>query len=221
MSIYGDKDFAAPRYLYPTPATLPDDETCVTISVPFNSAWIGLWIGVLLILCDPENFVQFEGGLTPDETADVFRNALINALTEETTVCSPQMQTPYWDSETSVDDTAPADDQPWYGFIEDFLAPIEGLNFVQNAAIWVITGFVAYAATPGAAIFFRTVARRFVLAVQVQDVGEVIRVVVDSANYNIDTSGRSVGDIIDLDVLVTDPELDTHDIYVINTGIPE
>jgi len=219
--MYGDKIYKPYRPLFPTPDDIPLETTCVTIALPESPAFIGLWIGVLLALIEPENFVQFDGGLSRETTAEIFRNALFDALTEETIACPVMMPTPYWDEETTVDDEAPSDTQVWYGVIEDFLAPIDELDFVENAAVWAITGFVAYSAGIGAAIFFRTVARRFVLAIQVHDVGEVIRVVVDSVNYNIDTAGKSAGDIVELEIPVTDPDLETHDIYVINTGVPE
>lgn len=221
MALYGNKLYKPYRPLYPTPEEIPLETTCVTIALPQNPAFIGLWIAVMLFLCDPENFVEFEDGISRETTAEIFQDALFDALTLETISCPVNMPAPYWDTKTDIDDELPSDEQPWYGFIEDFLAPIDELNFVENAAVWAITGFVAYAAGPGAAIFFRTVARRFVLAVQVDDVGEVIRVVVDAVNYNIDTSGHSAGDIINLDIPVTDDEIETHDIYVINTGVPE
>lgn len=220
MSIYGNKLYKPYMPLFPTPTDIPLQSTCVTISIPQNPAFIGLWIGVLLFLCDPENFVQFEDGISRETTAEIFHDALLNALTLEEISCPYIVPAPYWDEETTADDEAESDVQTWYGVIEDFLAPIDDLDFIENAAVWGITGFVAYAAGPGAAIFFRTVARRFVLAVQVDDVGEIIRVVVDAVNYNIDTTGHSAGDIIELEIPVTDDELATHDIYVINTGVP-
>jgi len=218
--VYGDKIYKPYRPLIPTPTDIPLETTCVTIALPESPAFIGLWIGVLLVLCDPANFVQFDGGISPETTAEIFRDALLDALTLEEIACPYLVPAPYWDEESTADDQAESDVQVWYGVIEDFLAPIDELNFVENAAVWAITGFVAYAAGPGAAIFFRTVARRFVIAVQVDDVGEVIRVVVDAVNYNIDTAGSSAGDIIELEIPVTDDELETHDIYVINTGVP-
>jgi len=204
---------------YLTPSETPEERLCRSFSIPNSPEWLGVFMGACYVLTQESSWRK-HGLLTPEECAAIAQIWFDDAF-YGTTVCQTMVQTPYWDSETSVDDEAPSDDQPWYGFIEDFLAPIEGLTFVENAAVWVITGFVAYAATPGAAIFFRTVARRFVLAVQVQDVGEIIRVVVDASDYHIDTAGHDVGEIIELDVLVTDPDLETHDIYVINTGIPE
>lgn len=219
--VYGDKLYKPYKPFYPTPTDIPLETTCVTIALPENAAFIGLWIGVLLILCDPENFVQFDGGISPETTAEIFRDALLDALTLEEISCPYLVPAPYWDEESTADDEAESDVQIWYGVIEDFLAPIDELTFVENAAVWAITGFVAYAAGPGAAIYFRTVARQFVLAVQADNIGEVIRVVIDATEYSIDTSGYSEGDIIELEIPVTDPELDEHDIYVINTGIPE
>jgi len=219
--MYGDKIYRPYKPLYPTPDEIPLETTCVTIAIPQNPAWIGLWIAVLTILIEPENFVQFDGGLSRETTAEIFREALYNALLLETIECPYNVPTPYWDEASTADDEAASDIQTWYGSVVDWFAPIDELTFVENAAIWVFTGFVAYAAGVGAAIYFRTVAKQFVLAVQVNDVGEIIRVIVDATEYSIDTSGHTEGEIIELEIPVTDPEIEEHDIYIINTGIPE
>lgn len=194
-----------------TPA--PTDSFCRRISIPNDQAFIQAVSGALVPLTYESNWEQV-GTMTPREASETMRTALIDFFAA---VGCPTVPAPYWDEATTNDDEAPADDQPWYGVVEDFLAPIESLTFAQNAAVWVITGFVAYAAGPGAAIFFRTVARRFVLAVERQDVGEIIRVIVDSAEYNVDTSAYGVGEIIEIPVVAPNSN-PTHDVYVIGTG---
>jgi len=216
--VYGDKLYKPYKPFYPTPTDIPLDTTCVTIALPENPAFIGLWIGVLLLLCDPDNFVQFDGGISPETTAEIFRDALLDALTLTEISCPVMVDAPYWDLATTADDQAPSDEQVWYGAVTDWLAPADELNFEQNIALWLLTGFVAYAAGVGAAIFFRTTAKQFVIAVEGQDVGEIIRIVVDSANYHIDTTGRA-GEIIE-QVVVADPDLEEHDIYVIKGEFP-
>lgn len=190
----------------------PADRFCRRISIPNDPILIQAISGALLPLTYPSAWEQ-SGTMTPDEAAEIMRTMLIEFFSA---VGCPTVPTPYWDDTASADDESPAGDQSWYGIVQDFLAPIEGLNFVENAAVWAITGFVAYAAGPGAAVFFRTVAQRFVLAVQRQDAGELIRVVVDSAEYNIDTSAYAVGEIIEIPIVTTPAP--THDILVIGTG---
>ncbi len=92
------------------------------------------------------------------------------------------------------------------------------LTFVENAGIWAITGFIAYSGDIGAAIFFHTIAPRFVLAWRRGDVGEIIRVVVDSADAaQVDTSAASPGDIVRVPI-IADPDLSSHDILLLRTG---
>jgi len=131
--------------------------------------------------------------------------------------------TPYWDDETSVDDEAPTDEQTWYGQVTNPTAPPGELTFVENAVIWLLSGFVLVAAAPTiigaapAAIFFRTVAVRFTLAFNRGDIREIFRVVIDAIDYGtVDTDALAVGDIIELNVDGL-AELPTHDILIVRT----
>ena len=131
--------------------------------------------------------------------------------------------TPYWDDETSVDDEMPAESQEWYGQVTNPTAPADELTFVENAVIWLLSGFVLVAAAPTiigaapAAIFFRTVAVRFTLAFNRGDVRELFRVVIDAIDYGqVDTDGLAMGDIIELNVDGL-ADLSTHDILIVRT----
>jgi len=216
LPIYGTKLYKPFVPLYPTPEEIPLETTCVTISVPANPAWIGLWVGALLVLCEPENFQEFEGGISRETTAEIFREALIDALASAESACE-LMPSPYWDNATDNEESEPETEQTWYGTVTDWLAPVDELNFEQNAALWVLTGFVAYAAGIGSAIFFRTTAKRFIIAIETTDIAEIIRVVVDAAEFNIDTTDIPEGTIIEQEV-ITDPDVTEHDIYVIKGG---
>lgn len=191
----------------------PTDRFCRRVSIPNDPTLIQAVSGALLPLTYPSNWEQ-SGSMTPDEAAEIMRSVLIEFFDA---VGCPTMPAPYWDEDSSADDEELAATQTWYGVVEDFLAPIEGLSFEQNAAAWAITGFVAYAAGPGAAVFFRTVARRFVLAFQRGDVGEIIRVVVDSAEYGVDTSVYAPGEIIELPIIAAGAGAE-HDILIVGTG---
>jgi len=212
VTLYGNKQYAPYRPLFPTPEEIPMETTCVTISIPSNPAWIGLWIAALLVLCDPDNFQEFEDGISRETTAEIFQDALFDALLLAESACE-MIPAPYWDDEEDNEIELPADEQPWYGAVTDWLAPVDELNFEQNIALWVLTGFVAYAGGVGSAIFFRTTAKQFIIAIEAGDLPEIIRIVVDSAEFNIDTTGLE-GTIIEQEVF-TDPDVEEHDIYVI------
>jgi len=214
--VYGDKEFQPYAPLYPTPAEIPLETACWSISLPNSPAWWGLLFGALLYLNDPDNYQVFEGGLSRETTAEIFENALFDAWEELS--CVPNIPTPFWDDAEDLDDEMPVNDQIWYGEVTDPEAPPDEITFVENAAIWVITGFVAYAAGIGAAVFYRTIAPRFVLAWKRADVGEIIRVIIDGAEYGrVDTGTVAAGEVITLDVLPVE-DWEEHDITLIKVG---
>lgn len=127
------------------------------------------------------------------------------------------VQTPFWDDASDVGDDAPDDAQIWYGQVADVAAPPAELTWFENTAIWVFTGLLAFSGTPAAAIAFRTIAPKFVIAQKAGDVGEVIRIVVDAQDVGrVDTTGRA-GQIIETPI-VADPDLSTHQIYLIKAS---
>jgi len=203
---------------FPTPEDIPDETACRTLTIPGSTAWLSLIMGCLYALTDENNWQQLEGGISRADAADRAAAILDQAYADITDSCPSDVPTPFWDEAADLDDELPADMQPWYGQVVDYTAPPYELEFVEAAGIWVITGFVAYAGGLGAAVFFNTVAPRFVLAWKRQDLGELIRVVIDSADYGtVDTSTVGVGEIIELPVL-PDPDLETHDILLVKVG---
>lgn len=213
LPLFGSKEF--PNVGFPTPDSLPEETACRTFTIPASTAWLAVVMGCLYSLIDENNWQQFEGGITREEAADRAAAMLDQAYDDITETCPGTVPTPFWDDAEDLDDQLPDDIQPWYGEVTDYTAPPYELDFVENAGIWVITGFIAYAGQIGAAIFFQTIAPRFVLAWKRGDVGEIIRVVIDSAEYGrVDTSTVGVGEIIQLNVL-PDPDLETHDILLI------
>jgi len=174
-------------------------------------------MGALLPLTDPLSWREF-GALTPDECAAASLDIISQAYSPEAQLCPIETPAPFWDNAEDVDDSFPPDSEDWYGEVTNPTAPADELTFVENAAIWTFTGFVAYAAGIGAAIAYRTIAPRFVLAWKRGDLGEIIRVVIDAADYaEVDTSTVSEGEIITLNVL-PDPDLETHDILLVKVG---
>lgn len=171
---------------------------------------------MLLTGTNEYNYEQVnETDLTPAETAAICYGIYEQWL-QSTCSEGAECPTPYWDEPQDVEDSEPAETQTWYGEVDDPEAPAGELTFVENATIWVFTGFVAYAAGVGAAIFFHTIAEKWVLAWRRGDVGEVIRVIIDGAEYGtVDTTSASVGDIVEFPVLAGAGE---HDILIVKAG---
>lgn len=128
---------------------------------------------------------------------------------------------PYWDSDEDVDDEMPAEDQEWYGMVTNPAAPADELTFVENAVIWIFTGFIALVLAPAlpagvaAGLAFRTLATRFTLAFRRGDIIEQIRVVIDAKDYGtVNTGDVAVGETMELNINGLD-EADFHDILLV------
>lgn len=128
---------------------------------------------------------------------------------------------PYWDSDEDVDDEMPAEEQEWYGMVTNPTAPANELTFVENAVIWIITGFIALVLSPAlpagvaAGLAFRTLATRFTLAFRRGDIIEQIRIIIDAKDYGtVNTGDVAVNEIIEIDVNGLD-EADFHDILLV------
>jgi len=205
---------ASDGFGFPTPDNTPEDTACRVFSIPDSTEWLSVFMGALLSLADPGQWYPY-GELTPDECADIALNIIWAAYEPDAQLCPTDIPAPFWDDAEDVDDGLPFEDQIWYGEVADPEAPAAELTLIDNAGIWLITGFIAYAGQIGAAVFFNTIAPRFVLAWKRGDVGEIIRVVIDSADYGrVDTSTVDVGEIITLNVL-PDQDLESHDIMLI------
>jgi len=221
--VYGDKQFTGVGY--PTPVSIPEDTTCLTLEVPANEEWWGVVVGLLYSLILEWNWQQFEGGLDRDVVVARWQTMLENALdlAETTNSCTPliNVPTPYWDEDIDVNDDAPVASQTWYGAVSDPEAVPAELDFVENAAIWAFTGFLAVAtweigAAP--AILFNTVAPQFVLAVKRGEFAEIIRILVDGQDaVTVDTSAYTEGDVIRTNI-VADPTFETHDIMLVQVS---
>jgi len=198
------------KKLFICPPDFGTDETCRTLTIPSSQQWLGIFNNAILTLANTYNYEQLNAtDLTPEECAA--RVMLIYADYLQTDAC-PVVQSPYWDDETDNEIEMGSDTQIWYGAVTDWLAPIASLNFQQNLAVWALTGFVGYAAGLGSAIFFRTAAKRFVLAFESSNVEEIIRIIIDSASFNA-TIPASSG-IVEI-VVLGDDALSEHDLYII------
>ena len=201
-----------------TPDTLPTGTACRPLSIPQSEEWLAVVSGALAELTNPLSWEQV-GSVTPLEAAERC-TLMMTKYYANSCGDTPAIPAPFWDEDSTADDEAPEDAQAWYGEVSSFLAPIDNLSFTENAAIWAITGFVAYAAGLAPAIAFRTVARNFVLAVQREDVGEAIRVVVNGVQETrIDTTPYAVGEVIEVPISAVDAA-SFYDITIIGSGAP-
>jgi len=74
--MFGDKIFGKHPWKFPTPADIPEDTGCRTFRVPSDPAWFALLMGAILPLTDPENYQQFDGGISAETTAEIFSDII-------------------------------------------------------------------------------------------------------------------------------------------------
>ncbi len=111
---------------------------------------------------------------------------------------------PYWDDAEDLDDELPSDEQMWYGIFDG--------EFHETVENFVIAGFLAYSGNVGAAIKFLTIAPAFRLAWKKSDLGGIIHLIIDGADYgSVNTNG--VEGVIEKNI-VADPDLDEHEIIM-------
>ena len=199
------------------PPDIDPDET-PNILVEYNPAWTPVLMAAV------DQLLQYStwAGDHDDKILAVNRaNNLKWQLQDPVDVGEEEFPTPYWDSETDVDDEMPAEDQEWYGMVTNPSDPADELTFVENAVIWVLSGFVALVLVPAlpagvaAGLAFRTLATRFTLAFNRGDIREQFRVIIDAQDYGtVDTDGLSEGDILELEVNGLETA-DFHDILIV------
>jgi hypothetical protein len=217
-------EIARRRRAWLTPDTVVEAaDHCRQLLIPGSEEWLAIVSGALAELTLPYNWEQ-SGDLTPQEAAEIATSMLLGYYTGS---CAQGAEggvpTPFWDEDTDVDDEYPADAQPWYGTVTDPEAAQEDieLDFVENFAIWTLTGFLAIAtweigAAP--AILFSTIAPKFVLAMRRGNFGEVIRILVDGEEaVRVDTGGAAEGTVIRVPV-VANPDLSTHNIAIVQVS---
>ena len=199
------------------PPYIDPDET-PNILVEYNPGWTPVLMAAV------DQLLQYStwAGDHDDKILAVNRaNNLKWQLQDPVDVGEEEFPTPYWDSETDVDDEMPAEDQEWYGMVTNPSDPADELTFVENAVIWVLSGFVALVLVPAlpagvaAGLAFRTLATRFTLAFNRGDIREQFRVIIDAEDYGtVDTDGLSEGDILELEVNGLETA-DFHDILIV------
>lgn len=212
-----------PQVSFPQALTPPevDPEESDVILVEYNPAWTPVLMAAVDQLLQ---YSSWDGNHDAKILAVNRANNLKWLLQFPVNVGEEDFPTPYWDDETSVDDEAPAESQDWYGMVTNPSAPADELTFVENAVIWILSGFIALVLAPAlpagvaAALTFRTIANRFTLAFRRGDIIEQIRIVIDAADYGeVDTGSVAVGEIIEVDVNGL-PDAAFHDILLVVTN---
>lgn len=214
-------DFPQALGSFRAPVVPPDVEPtdAPLVSVCFNYDWLPFVLGALQQLTLQ---ATWQTDTDEDRALAMRRGASLlqlASLAYDDAACPvAEVETPFWDDSTDVDDSAGTDEQIWYGEVTDAEAPPAELDFVENAAIWLFTGFIAYSGDIGAAIFFHTIAPKFVLAFKAGDVGEIIRIVIDSAEYDsVDTTGHA-GEVVTRPITPPPSEAGGHDIFLVKAG---
>jgi len=203
-----------------TPPLVDPDEGTTNLYA-YNPAWSS----VLAAACDQLLLPSTWLGDTDAKKLAMDRALSLKILLQEPVeVAERDYPAPYWDDDEDVDDAEPAPVQEWYGMVTNPSAPADELTFVENAVIWILSGFIALVLAPAlpagvaAGLAFRTLATRFTLAFRRGDVIEQIRVVIDANDYTtVDTSTVAEGEIIEIDVNGL-PDAAFHDILLVVTN---
>jgi len=161
---------------FPTPTATPDETACRTFGIPASAEWLSVFMGALDALRNPYNWMESIDGISADEAAEAFAQ-ILDAAYGEVGSCEV-VPAPWWDEESGddSDDEMPKDDQPWYG---QLVLVDDRLTFVENAFIYIVAGFIAYAGLPSAAIQFIPLARTFVVTMKTNPLGGIVRFLAD------------------------------------------
>lgn len=199
----------------PAPPVDPDDAGTL-IQVQYSWEWQQVLLAAVDQLLNP---ATWQGD----------HDAIITALNRATNLkemlqipAQGEYPTPFWDDETDLEDEEPADMQPWYGEVTNPSAPAGELDFIENAALWLITGIVAIATFEvggiAPAIVFHTTVEKFIILQKRGDAAATIRFVVDGQDAKfVNTAPYSAGDIIETPI-VTPATGGDHTLMIIQTA---
>lgn len=209
--------FVPPLPSFPQPVEPPsvDPDEGEQTAVCFSVAWLPYVLGALRQLWQATTWRGTEAEVL---LAQERSNLLMDMIANPVNCGTSGVPTPYWDTDTDVDDEAEPAEQAWYGYVEDAEAEPAELTFFENAAIWTFTGFIAAASVEVGfypAILFHTVAPRFVLAMRRGDFGNVVRILVDGEEQaRVDTSTLATDDILEVPV-VAPGESSPHELMIV------
>jgi len=208
---YPDTSFPQP---VPAPEVDPDDAGTL-ISVQYSY----LWQPVLMAAVDQLRNPATWQGDHDDIILALDRATNLKDLLQIPVVIAP---TPFWDDESDVEDSEPADMQPWYGQVSNPEAPAGELDFVESVALWFFTGIVALATFEvggiAPAVVFHTTVEKFIILQKRGDAAQTIRFVIDGEDAKfVNTAPYSPGDIISTP-LVTPVTGGDHTLMMIQTA---
>lgn len=166
--------------------------------------------GALSELTKTYNWEQ-SGTMSPQTAAELFTRIVEDYYNSECVATEETVPTPYWDESTDLDDEEPTETQSWYGIFDG--------TFIETVENFVIAGFLAYAGSPSAAVAFLTIAPKFRLAWKTGNLGGIIRIFVDAADYGtVDTYSETDG-VLERD-FAGDPELSEHMVMQVLESVP-
>jgi len=198
--------FALPTSSFNQPVTPPstDPDTEEQWTVCFGVAWLAVVLGALDQLLLPSTWIGDVDAI--QEAQD--RAALLKDMFGNPLSCAgSEVEPPYWDSVTDVEDEATPETQTWYGQY------VSG-TFTEVLENWTIAGFIALSGNPAAAVAFLTIAPKFRLAFKTGDIGGIVRIFIDAEDMGtVDTFAGSDG-IVTFDV-VADPDISPHEIILV------
>lgn len=170
----------------------------------FNDpSWAQWVLGALEPMVYEQNW-YCSGDLEPFEASEAFREIIQQA--PYNLQSGGEIPAPFWDEASDADAEAEPDEQTWYGTYDG--------TFHETLENWAIAGFIAASGQPAAAVYFLTIAPRFRLAWRKGDVGGVIRVFINAADYGtVDTAGDP-SEIVTMDI-VGDPDADEQAVLLV------
>ncbi len=178
---------------FPTPNAASGDTGCRIFIVPDDEEWFALLMGAVDRLTQEWAWYK-NGTMTQAEAAAAWQAIIDDAYARSMAdICATDVPTPFWDEESGddSDDSASLEEQPWYG---QLVLIDDRLTFVENAFIYVVAGFIAYAGLPTAAVSFVPIARNFVVTFKSNPLGGIVKFFADGvAIGEVDTYSAADG----------------------------
>lgn len=210
------ENYPASSFPQPVPApTVDPDDAGTLMNVQYSWEWQPVLLAAVDQLLNP---ATWQGDHDEIITA-LNRAANLKDMLQIPVLVAP---TPFWDDENDVEDSEPADMQPWYGQVSNPEAPAGELDFVESVALWFFTGIVALATFEvgglAPAIVFHTTVEKFIILQKRGDAAQTIRFLVDGEDAKfVNTAPYSPGDIIEVPI-VTPTTGGDHTLMIVQTS---
>jgi len=215
MNAYPNADnYLSPSFNDTVIAPSVDPDEGALIAVAYNPAWQKILLGAATQMLQ---YAAYAG--TDDEKKLAVARATTLMVLLQNDISS--VGTPFWDDESDVDDQEPVATQPWYGEVTNPEAPAGELDFVENVALWIVTGLVAIATFEvggvAPALAFHTTVEKFIILQKRGDAAATIRFVVDGEDAKfVNTAPYAPGDIIETQI-ITEQTGGDHTLLIVQT----